>query len=93
VTFTNGPHRVAATLLFNERDERVDLWSDDRPDSSSGSFIPMRWSTPLGEHREISGLRVPTRDSTVDARPDGPFTYGEFTLRSIAHDLPEPRRG
>lgn len=93
VTFTNGPHRVAATLLFNERDELVDFWSDDRPDSSSGRFIPMRWSTPVGDYREIGGLRLPTRGSAVYARPDGPFTYGEFTLRSITFDLAQPRRG
>jgi hypothetical protein len=93
VTFTNGPHRVAATLLFNERDELTDFWSDDRPDSSSGRFVPMRWNTPVGDYREIGGLRLPTRGSTVYARPDGPFTYGEFTLRSIAFDLPEPSRG
>jgi len=30
---------------------------------------------------------LPARGSTVYERPDGPFTYGEFTLRSIAFDL------
>jgi hypothetical protein len=90
VTFTNGPHRVTATLLFNERDELVDFWSDDRPDSSSGRFIPSRWNTPVGDYREIGGLRLPTRGSTVYARPDGPFTYGEFTLRSIQYNVPGP---
>ncbi|MCU0482988.1 MAG: hypothetical protein MUC54_01740 [Chloroflexi bacterium] len=93
VTFTNGPHRVAATLFFGEHDELLDFRSDDRPDSSSGRFIPMRWSTPVGDHREIGGLRLPTRGSAVYARPDGPFPYGEFTLRSIAFDLPEPNLG
>jgi hypothetical protein len=93
VTFTNGPHRVTATLLFNERDELIEIWSDDRPDSSSGRFIPMRWNTPVGDHREIGGLRLPTRGRTVYAHPDGPFTYGEFNLRSITFDLPEPSRG
>jgi hypothetical protein len=92
VTFTNGPHRVTATLCFNERDELVDFWSDDRPDSSSGRFIQSRWNTPVGDYREIGGIRLPTRGSTVYARPDGPFTYGEFTLRSVAFDVPEPRR-
>jgi hypothetical protein len=33
---TNGPHRVGATLRFNDDDEPVDFWSDDRPDSSQG---------------------------------------------------------
>ena len=37
VTFTNGAHSVTATLMFNDRDELVDFWSDDRPDSSSGT--------------------------------------------------------
>lgn len=87
VTFTNGPHRVSATLIFGTGDELVDFWSDDRPDSSSGSPVPMRWSTPLGEYRVVDGIRVPTRGRTVYARPEGPFTYGEFTLRSIAWDV------
>jgi hypothetical protein len=93
VTFANGPHRVSATLFFDERDDLVDFWSDGRPDSSSGRFVPMRWSTPVGDHREVGGLRLPTRGSTIYARPDGPFTYGEFTLRSIACDVAGPHGG
>jgi hypothetical protein len=93
VTFTNGPHRVSATLVFDGQDRLMDFWSDDRPDSSSGRFIPMRWNTPVGDYTEADGLFVATRGSTVYARPGGPFTYGEFTLRSIAFDLPQPKRG
>jgi hypothetical protein len=90
VTFTNGPHRVSATLVFNEEDELVDFWSDDRPDSSTGAFRPMRWSTPISDYRLIDGRRLPTRGRAVYAYPDGPFTYGAFTLRSIAYDVPGP---
>jgi len=87
VTFTNGPQQVSATLIFDADDQLVDFWSDDRPDSSSGRPVPMRWSTPLGGYRVFSGIRVPTRGSTVYARPEGPFIYGEFALRSIAWDV------
>jgi hypothetical protein len=87
VTFSNGPHEVSATLIFDAHDQLVDFWSDDRPDSSSGRPVPMRWSTPLGEYRVFGGIRVPTRGRTVYARPEGPFSYGEFTLRSIAWDV------
>lgn len=90
VTFTNGPHSVTATLVFNESDELVDFVSDDRPDSSTGTFIPRRWNTPISDYREVDGLRLMTRGSTVYAYPDGPFTYGEFTVRSIAYDLVAP---
>jgi hypothetical protein len=90
VTFTNGPHRVSATLLFSDRDELVDFWSDDRPDASTGHYVPMRWRTPMSEYREVAGLRLPTRGQAVYDRPDGPFTYGEFSLRSLAYDVEAP---
>jgi hypothetical protein len=87
VTFTNGPHRVTARLLFNDRDELVDFWSDDRPESGDGHPVPRRWSTPLSDYRVIDGMRLPTRGTAVYARPEGPFTYGEFTLSAIAYDV------
>jgi hypothetical protein len=90
VTFTNGPHRVAATLTFNDRDELVDFWSDDRPESSSGRFVPLRWSTPVDEYRDVGGLHLVHRGSAVYARPEGPFTCGVFTIRSIDYDLAGP---
>jgi len=90
VTFTNGPHRATATLVFNEDDELIDFVSDDRPDSSTGTFVPRRWNTPISGYHETGGLRLPTRGSAVYARPGGPFTYGAFRLESIAYDLAAP---
>ena len=90
VTFTNGVNRVSATLVFNERDELIDFWSDDRPDGSTGSYVPMRWSTPISDYRVVEGLRLPTRGAAVYAHPEGPFTYGEFTLRSLRYDVARP---
>jgi Family of unknown function (DUF6544) len=92
VTFTNGPHVVTATLVFNDRDELVDFWSDDRPDSSTGTFLPMRWSTPVTEFRDVDGRHLLHSGGAVYHRPDGPFTYGEFTMRSIQYDVPGPVR-
>ena len=93
VTFTNGPRVVTATLVFNDRDELVDFWSDDRPDSSTGTFVPMRWSTPVTEFRDVDGRHLLHSGGAVYHRPDGPFTYGEFTMRSIQYDVPGPVRG
>lgn len=90
VTFTNGTRQVSATLIFGADDQLVDFWSDDRPDTSSGKPVPMRWSTPLGGYQVFDGIRVPTQGSTVYARPEGPFTYGEFTLRSITWNIDSP---
>ena len=89
-TFTNGRHQVTATLTFNEDDELVDFVSDDRPDGSTGTFRPMRWSTPLADYREIDGRRLPTSGAAVYARPDGDFTYGRFLFKSIAYNVEAP---
>ena len=86
VSFTNGPYTVTATLVFNERDELVDFWSDDRSETGPGAPPPMRWSTPMGEYQVIDGLRLPTWGRAIWARPEGPFVYGEFRLRSIRYD-------
>jgi hypothetical protein len=90
VTFANDPHRVTATLEFNDEDELTGFWSDDRPDSSSGHFVPMRWSTPIDEYRDVDGLHLLHRGGAVYDRPDGPFMYGDFTMRSIAFDVAGP---
>jgi hypothetical protein len=88
VTFTNGPHIVTATLVLDADGLLVDFWSDDRPDSSTGTFVPMRWRTPLGDYRVMAdGVRVATTGSALYERPDGPFAYGEFTLRSLEYDV------
>ncbi len=91
VRFTNGPHTVTATLVFDDDGLLVDFVSDDRPDSSTGTFVPRRWRTPLSDYRPIAGgVRVATTGATVYDHPDGPFTYGEFRMRSIAYDVSEP---
>jgi hypothetical protein len=87
VVFTNGRRRVTATLLFNERDELADFWSDDRPESGDNVVLARRWNTPLSAYQVIDGLRLPTSGEAVYQRPEGPFTYGTFTLRSVAYDV------
>lgn len=87
VSFTNGPHQVAATLEFNDQDELINFWSDDRPDSSSGSFIPSRWSTPVTQYADDDGRHLLRRGAAVYDRPEGAFTYGDFAVRSIDFDV------
>lgn len=93
VHFTNGPHRVRATLQFNDDDELINFWSDDRPDSSNGHFTPMRWSTPVSEHGDFGGMHLLRRGGAVYERPEGPFMYGDFTLSTVDFDVPDPTSG
>ena len=90
VRFANGPHRVSATLLFNDADELVDFWSDDRPEGGGGVLRQMRWNTPIDDYRDVDGRHVGHHGLAVYAYPDGPFTYGDFRLRSVAYDVAGP---
>jgi hypothetical protein len=45
---------------------------------------------PIEGCREIDGRLLPTRGSAVYAHPEGDFTYGAVTLRSIAYNVTRP---
>lgn len=79
-TFTQGPHTVRATLLFDDRGALVDFWSDDRPALAPDgrTFLPQRWSTPIGGYRLQGGLMLASRGEARYAAPGGEYTYIEF---------------
>jgi hypothetical protein len=87
VVFTTGPHQVGATLIFDERDELSDFWSDDRPAFMDGQYLHQRWSTPLTDYRDFGGVRLARRGRAVYAAPGGDFTYGTFVLQAVAYDV------
>lgn len=87
VTFTAGPHRVSATLIFDAEGDLVDFASEDRGElQPDGSLRVQRWTTPLSAYREFDGRRLPTHGEAIWHRPDGPFTYGTFDVRDVSFD-------
>ncbi len=87
-----GPDRVSATLLFDAAGDLADFTSDDRAALlEDGSLKRYRWSTPVAGWQEIDGRRLPTRGSAVYRYPEGDFTYGVFTIRSVEYDVEEFR--
>jgi hypothetical protein len=88
VTFTRGPHRVSATLEFNDAGELVNFISDDRGAlQKEGSLRLLRWSTPMREYREFEGRRVATRGEAIFHYPEGDFVYGRFVLKRLRFDI------
>jgi len=84
VAFTQGPHRVRATLEFDDAGQLVNFHSDDRGAlQKDGSLRLLHWSTPMRDYREFDGRRVATRGEAVYRYPEGDFAYGRFVLRRI----------
>jgi len=94
VVFTNGPHRVRATLVFDDSGDLVDFTSDDRSQMQrDGSLQRLHWSTPMQDHQVIDGRRVPMRGEAIWHRPEGAFVYGRFVVRRIRFDVDATNRG
>ncbi len=84
--FTRGDITISATLVFNDQGDLVDFLSDDRFFSADGKEnLRLPWSTPMSEHRQIMGVRLPGRGDATWHTADGPFVYGEFILDEIRY--------
>lgn len=84
VAFTNGPHKVGATLLFNAAGELVNFVSEDRGAlQDDGSLRIVRWSTPMRNYKDFDGRRYATEGEAIWHYPEGDFVYGKMTLSDI----------
>ena len=91
VTFTSSGHTVSARLTFDDAGDLVGFVSDDRLQTTDGkSYHRYPWSTPLSEHREVDGVRLPRRGHAVWQMPEGDFTYGRFLLDEVAYNVDSP---
>ena len=92
--FTDGDQSVTAVLTFDADHDLVDFSSRDRSRASADgrSFTAEPWSTPITTHRDRGGLRLPVdgEGRWEAAAPEGPFSYIEFHLDDIAHNITEP---
>ena len=85
---TSSPRRWCSTTATSS-------WTSGPTTARTAAPAPS--SRCAGRHRHrVPRRRRPApaaRGGAVYHRPDGPFTYGEFTLRSIQYDVPGPVRG
>ncbi len=88
VTLTNGKYVVSANLYFNEGGELMNFVSDDRSAlQDDGTMKQVCWSTPVSDYKEFDGRKIPTSGKTIWKYPEGDFTYGVFTLKSIKYNV------
>lgn len=88
VTLTNGKYVVSAILNFNELGELVNFMSDDRSAlQDDGTMKQVRWTTPVSDYKDFEGRKIPAVGKTIWHYPEGEFTYGVFTLKSIKYNI------
>jgi hypothetical protein len=87
-TYTYGATIVTAELSFNDDNELVDFFSDDRTAVSTDgkTFTPQRWSTPMSGYREFGSCRLGTIGEGHWHAPKGEFAYLEYNLDEITYN-------
>ncbi len=88
--YTHAGNTVRARLRFDAAGDLVGFLSDDRSQSADGkTFRNLPWSTPLRDHRDFGGVRLPAFGETVWLAPEGDLAYGRFDLDAVTYnDVP-----
>ncbi len=84
-SFTNQSVTISATLIFNEQGQLINFISDDRYDVVRQQTV--RFSTPLGEYRNINGYHLPGYGEAIWHYPEGPFVYGKYKVKNIEYNV------
>jgi len=87
-TYSNGSHTVRAVLVFDESGALVNFWSDDRPALSADgkTFVPQRWSTPVGGYRSQGPFRLASRGEGRYGVATGEYAYIQFDDLVVSYD-------
>lgn len=82
VTLTDHGTRVSLLFEFDGNDDVMRI-SGDRFKETNGAFVMQRWMIHCFEHRERSGMRIPTRCEVAWLGPDGAEPYWRGRISSI----------
>lgn len=83
-TFTNQGVSISAVLTFNEAGQLTNFISDDRTEVNLGKRL--RFSTPISDYQTFNSYRLARYGEAVWEYPDGPFTYGKFTVEEVVYN-------
>jgi hypothetical protein len=86
-TYTNAGHSVSATLTVDDQGDLTGFLSFDRAQSDGKTSHLYPWSTPVIRTAELGGRRLPVEIEARWREPDGEWTYGRFTVESLAYDV------
>lgn len=83
--FTNRGITISAVLCFNDLGQLINFKSNDRTAIAEMKQYP--FSTPVYKYKNLNGINVMSRGDAVWHYPEGDFTYGKFTLKSIRYNV------
>jgi hypothetical protein len=91
--YDGGAHTITAELIFDRAGDLAGFVSSDRSQTTDGvHYRHVPWSTPVSDHRDYGGVRLPSRARASWLEPEGELTYGEFEIVDVRYDPSVPAR-
>jgi len=87
VIFTNCGKSVSAILEFNEKDQLVNFFSNDR--YSVNLMKKFMFSTPVGSYKLFDSYHLASYGEAIWHYPEEDFVYGKFDVLEIKYNLTE----
>lgn len=86
-TYTHAGNTIRARLSFDAAGDLVGFLSHDRFQSADGkTYRRLPWSTPLRDHRDFGGVRIPAYGEAIWLAPEGDIAYGRFDLDAVTYN-------
>jgi uncharacterized protein DUF6544 len=92
-TFTNAGQTIRAELAFNQADELIDFWSDDRYQIDGSRVSQLRWSTPISTYRSFGRVRLASQGEGRWHEAGGEYAYIQLTIDAVDYNLPQASGG
>jgi hypothetical protein len=86
-TYANAGHSVSAILTVDDQGDLTGFLSFGRAQSDGKTSHLYPWSTPVARTAEVDGRRLSVAAEARWLEPAGEWTYGQFTVESIAYDV------
>jgi hypothetical protein len=78
-----GDREVVVRFNVSEQGDIVQAYSPSRPYDIPGGFAEAPWHYDFSDHREFSGVRIPTTATATYDKDDGPWEYFRGRITSI----------
>ena len=78
---------MSAVLTFDASGDLVGFVSNDRFKAQGKEQVRLPWSTPISDYGVVDGVRLGRRGDANYIENGKEWTYGRFTVTSIAYNV------
>lgn len=79
---------ASGVFTFNDKGEAVNFVAERYMDVK-GKYVLETWSIPMGDYKEFSGIKIPTKGQVTWKLKTGDFNWYNFQIKEMEYNKPE----